>query len=82
MAVSHPQKVTEALDIMIAGADTTSSTLTAGVLHILSDEKVQNKLIQALQAVLPNDQGNLPLLELEKIDYLVYPLDRRYCVFS
>ncbi|CAG8947186.1 unnamed protein product [Penicillium salamii] len=69
-AVSHPQKVTEALDIMIAGADTTSSTLTAGVLHILSDEKVQNKLIQALQAVLPNYQGNLSLLELEKIDYL------------
>jgi cytochrome P450 len=60
------------MDILIAGADTTASTLTAGLLHILADEKIQYKLVRALQDVESN-KGILPLLELEKINYLVIP---------
>lgn len=70
-SLSYPQKITEAMDILIAGADTTASTLTAALLHILADKKIQTKLVQALQSVQPNEQGILPLMELEKIDYLV-----------
>ncbi|KAB8071259.1 cytochrome P450 [Aspergillus leporis] len=68
-SVPYPQKVTEAMDILIAGADTTASTLMAGLLHILADEKIQYKLVRALQDVESN-KGILPLLELEKINYL------------
>ena len=71
-SVAYPQKITEAMDILIAGSDTTAATLTAALLHILADQKVHNKLVEAVQSVQPNEQGILPLLELEKIDYLVH----------
>ncbi|KAE8409546.1 cytochrome P450 [Aspergillus pseudonomiae] len=69
-SVAYPQKITEAMDILVAGSDTTAATLTAALLHILADQKVHNKLVEAVQSVQPNEQGILPLLELEKIDYL------------
>ncbi|KAB8235276.1 cytochrome P450 [Aspergillus alliaceus] len=69
-SVSYPQKVTESIDILIAGSDTTASTLTAALQHILADKKVQSKLVRELQAVQPDEQGILPLIELEKIEYL------------
>ncbi|KAE8373331.1 cytochrome P450 [Aspergillus bertholletiae] len=69
-SLPYPEKITEAMDILIAGSDTTASTLTTALLHILADQKVQEKLVPALQSVQPNEQGILPLLQLEKIDYL------------
>ncbi|KNG84013.1 cytochrome P450 oxidoreductase [Aspergillus nomiae NRRL 13137] len=69
-SVAYPQKITEAMDILVAGSDTTAATLTAALLHILADQKVHNKLVEAVQSVQLNEQGILPLLELEKIDYL------------
>lgn len=67
-SVSYDLKVTEALDVLIAGADTTASTLMAGILHILSDPGIDAKLRQALNET---DPAGVKLLELEKIGYLV-----------
>jgi hypothetical protein len=69
----HQIKVTEALDILIAGADTTASTLTTGLLHILSNPIICDKLARALSEVDPGSDrpASCQLLELEKIDYLV-----------
>lgn len=67
-SVPHDLKVTEALDVLIAGADTTASTLTTGILHVLSSPDIHAKLRQALN---DTDPAGVQLLELEKIDYLV-----------
>jgi cytochrome P450 len=66
--VPYDLKVTEALDVLIAGADTTASTLMAGILHILSEPDIHAKLRQALN---DTDPARVQLLELEKIGYLV-----------
>ena len=68
-SVSYDFKVTEALDVLIAGADTTASTLTTGVLHILSSPDIHAKLRRALNNT--EEPTGMQLLELEKIDYLV-----------
>lgn len=67
-SISYDLRVTEALDVLIAGADTTASTLTSGILHILSDPDIHAKLRQALN---DTDAAGVQLLELEKIEYLV-----------
>nr|XP_001394356.2 cytochrome P450 oxidoreductase [Aspergillus niger CBS 513.88] len=64
--------VTEAVDILIAGADTTASTLTAGFMHILSNPAIYAKLADALRGmdITSNDPSAAQLQELEKIPYL------------
>jgi cytochrome P450 len=72
-SLPYQHKVTEALDILIAGADTTASTLTAGLMHILSNPEIHAKLVDALGGV-KADYSNFrtfQLIELEKVDYLV-----------
>ncbi|KAL3480492.1 cytochrome P450 [Aspergillus californicus] len=70
-SVPYEHKATEALDILIAGADTTASTLTAGMIHILSNPGIHAKLLDALGgAGAGRDPQAFQLLELEKIDYL------------
>lgn len=68
----YQQKVTEAMDILIAGADTTAATLTAGLIHILSNPDVHDKLVQALSEANLDCDGapSFRLLELEKIPFL------------
>lgn len=72
-SLPHDYKVTEALDILIAGADTTASTLTAGFMHIISNPTIYSKLADALRAanISVDDPSAAQLQELEKIPYLV-----------
>lgn len=56
---------------MVAGADTTAFTLTTGTIHILSNPKIYEKLVEALEQAIPKGESFPPLLLLEKIDYLV-----------
>ncbi|GKZ35743.1 hypothetical protein AbraIFM66950_006496 [Aspergillus brasiliensis] len=71
-SLPHDLKVTEAVDILIAGADTTASTLTAGFMHILSNPAIHAKLVDALRGTDTslNDPSAAQLQELEKIPYL------------
>lgn len=72
-SLPHDLKVTEAVDILIAGADTTASTLTAGFMHILSNPSIYAKLVDALRGTDTslNNPSAAQLQELEKIPYLV-----------
>lgn len=65
------EKLAEAMGLITAGSDTTAATLTAGLIHILANPAIQEKLARALQDVQPDDQGHYQLRDLEKIDYLV-----------
>lgn len=59
------------MDILIAGADTTASTLTTGFLHILSNEKIKSRLVQAVDEAIPETGSLISLQALEKVEYLV-----------
>ncbi|OCT49456.1 cytochrome P450 oxidoreductase [Cladophialophora carrionii] len=62
--------VSEAQDILVAGADTTAFTLTTGIMHIVSNPDVQQKLTSSLLDAIDPD-GEFPtLLTLERIEYL------------
>ncbi|KAJ5753488.1 uncharacterized protein N7511_007641 [Penicillium nucicola] len=62
----HQIKVAEALIILVAGSDTTASTLTSGLLHILSNPLICDRLTQELSDADPSFQ----MLNLEKVKYL------------
>ncbi|KAL4916460.1 cytochrome P450 [Aspergillus aurantiobrunneus] len=72
-SVPYKVKVNEALNTLLAGADTTASTLTGGFLHILSNPGIHSKLVDVVRgADLSGDgRSGLQLPELEKIPYLV-----------
>ncbi|OQD78869.1 hypothetical protein PENANT_c075G09019 [Penicillium antarcticum] len=61
-------KVAEALIILVAGSDTTASTLTTGLLHILSNPLICEKLSRELSEADPSFQ----MLKLEKLKYLAW----------
>ncbi|KAF5568406.1 cytochrome P450 monooxygenase [Fusarium phyllophilum] len=65
-------KKAQAVDILAAGSDTTALTLTYGIFHILSNPAVKQRLVDELDAALPDAGTNPSLSELEKLPYLVY----------
>jgi cytochrome P450 len=73
--VSHNDLSLEALAQIIAGGDTTASTLTYATIAITGDPKIHQRLVSELEAAL-NARGRrrgerLPLRELEDIPYLM-----------
>ncbi|KAJ6119485.1 hypothetical protein N7523_003765 [Penicillium sp. IBT 18751x] len=68
--VNDADLATEAVDILIAGADTTASTLTTGLIHILSDREIERRLVEEVDSLQVNGDGQLPLQALEKSEYL------------
>ncbi|KAL1854565.1 hypothetical protein Plec18170_004655 [Paecilomyces lecythidis] len=69
--LTNNQKTVESMDILVAGADTTASTLTAAILHILPAQHIREQLVDSLKKIDFDEKGRLVLSELEKIDYLV-----------
>ncbi|KAJ5563968.1 cytochrome P450 [Penicillium frequentans] len=69
-SISDNAKVSEAMDILIAGADTTASTLTTGFLHILSNDMIKSRLVQAIDEAMPDTGSLISLQALEKVEYL------------
>lgn len=70
-SLSDERKCEEAMDVLVAGADTTASILTTAVLNILNNPDVQRKLVSALDAEIPADEDMPSLSSLERIQYLV-----------
>jgi hypothetical protein len=69
--LSSKEKLAEAMELINAGSDTTASTLTAGLIHMVEKPEIQEKLANSLKNVQPDEYGHYRLLDLEKIDYLV-----------
>jgi cytochrome P450 len=61
----------EARDILVAGSDTTATTLSNAVYHICSKQAVKKKLTAALDEFENSHDGKMDLSSLEKIPYLV-----------
>lgn len=69
--LSSREIVAEALDILVAGSDTTACTLTVAVLEILSHPSIEAKLVKELDDAMQGGHNLLRLQELEKLEYLV-----------
>ncbi|KAF2772316.1 cytochrome P450 [Teratosphaeria nubilosa] len=61
----------EAIDILVAGSDTTAFTLATGVWHITRNPMIKQKLAQALREAVPNTSQAPSLIQLESIPYLM-----------
>lgn len=63
--------MTEGVDLLVAGSDTTAASASTAVLQILQYPDVHKKLVDSLDAAIPSADHLPTLLELEKIPYLV-----------
>lgn len=69
------EKSTEAMSMLVAGGDTTASTLTYAITAVTGNPQIQQRLVSELESALRSrgrKRGErLPLSELEEIPYLV-----------
>ncbi|XP_018788367.1 PREDICTED: probable cytochrome P450 12e1, mitochondrial [Bactrocera latifrons] len=62
--------VVMALDMMMAGVDTTSSTLTGILFCIAKNPDKQQKLFEELKSILPNKDSRLTIENMQNLPYL------------
>jgi cytochrome P450 len=63
--------VSESLNLLVAGSDTSAVSLTVTVLEILSNPGIEKRLVEELDASIPDKESLPPFQSLEKIEYLV-----------
>ncbi|GJC84906.1 N-acetyltryptophan 6-hydroxylase ivoC [Colletotrichum liriopes] len=69
-SLTESEKMSEGVDLLIAGSDTTASTAATAVMQILSNPYIERKLVNSLDAAIPSAESLPQLLDLEKIEYL------------
>ncbi|OHF01530.1 hypothetical protein CORC01_03286 [Colletotrichum orchidophilum] len=62
--------VGEALDLLVAGSDTSATSLTTALFEILRHPAMEKRLVKDLDAAIPDKNDLPPIQTLEKIDYL------------
>ncbi|KAI1868825.1 hypothetical protein JX265_006804 [Neoarthrinium moseri] len=62
--------VAEAVDILVAGSDTTAFTLTCGIWYIAKNPHIKRRLVEALVQAFPDPNTPMKILDLEAIPYL------------
>lgn len=70
-SLSKKSILDESVDIIIAGSDTTATSLGYLINSVLENPQILRKLRTELDAGLTDKDANWPLLELEKLEYLV-----------
>ncbi|KAL7783410.1 cytochrome P450 [Trichoderma ceciliae] len=60
----------EALVVITAGSETTSRALTTMIYHVLANSRIHSKLVQELDAAIPNLDKETPYSTLEALPYL------------
>lgn len=73
---SDARKASMASELLVAGSDTSGTTLTYALYHINSNPEVKDRLTQELNEVMPSIDTVPILVKLEQLSYLVnLPLD-------
>ncbi|RGP81376.1 hypothetical protein FLONG3_520 [Fusarium longipes] len=60
----------EAIDLLVAGSDTTAYTLTVAIVQIANSTRIKRKLVEALDTELADAEKLPSLVKLEQIEYL------------
>lgn len=68
--LSDSDLAAEAVDLLVAGSDTTAFSLTVGVTSIARREDIKKRLVAALKSQIPDAEELPSLPELENIPYL------------
>ncbi|GAM42250.1 hypothetical protein TCE0_044r16037 [Talaromyces pinophilus] len=68
--LTNRELMNESINIIIAGSDTTATTLGFAIHEILKNPAISRKLTAEIDAAMPQGFKDLPLSEAEKLDYL------------
>ncbi|KAI8228697.1 hypothetical protein K4K54_002034 [Colletotrichum sp. SAR 10_86] len=69
-SLSDVALVGESLDLLVAGSDTSATSVTTALLEILRNPAIEKRLVEELDAAIPDKNDLPPLQTLEKIEYL------------
>ncbi|CAI7659082.1 unnamed protein product [Penicillium viridicatum] len=68
--LSDDRKASVASELLVAGSDTSGTTLTYALYHICSNPNINKRLIEELKKVMPTIDTTPVLLDLEQLPYL------------
>lgn len=74
-SLSDVALVGESLDLLVAGSDTSATSVTTALFEILRNPAIEKRLVEELDAAIPDKNDLPPLQTLEKIEYLVSDSD-------
>lgn len=63
--------VGEVVDLLVAGSDTSATSMAVAVLEILSHPGIEKRLVEELDAAIPDKDSLASIKSLESIPYLV-----------
>ncbi|EQB49228.1 hypothetical protein CGLO_11458 [Colletotrichum gloeosporioides Cg-14] len=69
-SLSDVALVSESLDLLVAGSDTSATSVTTALFEILRNPAIEKRLVKDLDAAIPDKNDLPPLQTLEKIEYL------------
>lgn len=70
-SLNEDELLSEAINLLVAGSDTSATSLTIAVLEIVSHPEMHKRLVEELEAAIP-DKDNLPSAQtLEGLPFLV-----------
>ncbi|KAJ0284105.1 hypothetical protein COL940_004298 [Colletotrichum noveboracense] len=69
-SLSDVALVGESLDLLVAGSDTSATSVTTALFEILRNPAIEKRLVEELDAAIPDKNELPPLHTLEKIEYL------------
>ncbi|KAI8157701.1 Cytochrome P450 monooxygenase sdnE [Colletotrichum sp. SAR 10_70] len=69
-SLSDVALVGESLDLLVAGSDTSATSVTTALFEILRNPAIEKRLVEELDAAIPDKNDLPPLQTLEKIEYL------------
>lgn len=69
--LSDQDKSMQAIEIILGGTDTSAFTLGMGIFRILGSSECTRKLVTCLDEHISKPGVLMPLVDLERIDYLV-----------
>ncbi|GME36167.1 putative cytochrome p450 [Neofusicoccum parvum] len=63
-------QTTQAVEILIAGSDTTAFTISMALFHILRNERIKNRLINVVKGAVKDPEHMPSYTELDRVEYL------------
>ncbi|KAH0423588.1 cytochrome p450 [Colletotrichum camelliae] len=69
-SLSEVALVGESLDLLVAGSDTSATSVTTALFEILRNPAIEKRLVDELDAAIPDKNDLPPVQTLEKIEYL------------
>jgi cytochrome P450 len=74
--IGHSDLSEEGASLLVAGTETSATTLAYATYYILAHPEVKSRILEDLATVERDENGSIPLANVEALPYLVSPQEK------